>query len=245
MHPIPPPNTKSSKIKKTLRLLPVILKNFFPVVLGDLKDFLKRSRLARWVLAILILLILSFSGYRIWKYYHYDPDSPDLTLAQAGRIGEVTTHKLLVQIENRPCPGSDSGCYERGDIVLVKPGDWEFSDGEKEGFLILHMDITDKQAEVLVRSIEKKVASAPKPVEKQTESLPAEKAPRADARPTLGEMASTEKSEEPEDVPSTMETVKLRKYAVDLEKIRIKADEQKGREVSGQIYKWDIVLEKK
>jgi len=43
--------------------------------------------------------------------------------------------------------------------VLIKDGGFEFSDAEKEGFLILHMDLTDKQAEVLVQSLQQKAKS--------------------------------------------------------------------------------------
>jgi hypothetical protein len=87
----------------------------------------------------------------------------NLSLSQAARIGQVTTHKLMVQIENRNCPPEiASGCYERGDIVLIKPSDFEFSDAEKTSFLILNMDITDNQAEVLVKSLEQKAKVQPK-----------------------------------------------------------------------------------
>lgn len=203
-------------MSRKLKLILRIMKNFFPVIIGDLRDFLKRSRKARWIFAVAVISALGFGGYKIWKNYRPDPNSQDLSLSQAGRIGEVTTHKLLVQIENKNCPQDlQNGCYERGDIVLIKDGKWEFSDAEKAGFLILHMDLTDKQAEVLVQSLEEKSKIQPPKDEKEKNS------------------------------PEMMETLKMRKYAVDLAKISIGPDDQKGRENSGTIYKWDIVKEKK
>ena len=201
---------------KKLKLIPTILKNFFPVVFGEIRDLLKRSRKARWILGIIIIFSLGFGGYKAWKYYRPNPDDRDLSLSQAGRIGEMTTHKLMVQIENKNCPPQmQSGCYERGDIVLIKDGQWEFSGAEKEGFLILHMDLTEKQAEILVQSIEKK----------------------SDIQPPADKNAK--------DVLPEMETLKMRKYTVNLQKISISPDDQKGREIGDKIYKWDVVKEKK
>lgn len=150
-----------------------------------------------------------------WRWYQKNArENP--SLSQAAKMGEMTTHKLMVQIENKNCPPEmASGCYERGDIVLIKEGAWEFSSAEKEGFLILHMDITDKQAMVLVRSIEEKSKNQPP------------------------------KDKEIKDMPEAMETVKMRKYAVDFKKIGISPDDQKGREIADKVYKWDVVKEKK
>jgi hypothetical protein len=203
-----------------MKTILTIMKNFFPVIIGDLKNLLKRSRKARWIFAVIIISALGFGGYKIWKNYRPDPNSQDLSLSQAGRIGEVTTHKLMVQIENRNCPPEmQNGCYERGDIVLIKDGKWEFSDAEKAGFLILHMDLTEKQSEILVQSLEQKSKIQPPKDEKQP---------------------GGEKN-----APPAMETLKMRKYAVELSKIGINPDDQKGREVGDKAYKWDVVKEKK
>lgn len=142
-------------------------------------------------------------------------ESAGLTLPQASKTDPVSRHKLLVQIENRPCPSQDSaGCFERGDILLIKPGDWEFSDGEKEGFLIIQMDITEGQAEDLVRSLEKEA-----------------------------EVEAPQDEGEEETAPPS-ETLRLRKYAVDLGKIGLRPDEQKGLEITDEVYTWDIIKEK-
>jgi hypothetical protein len=122
----------------------------------------------------------------------------------------------MVQIENRNCPPEiASGCYQRGDIVLIKDGGFEFSDAEKTGFLILRMDLTDKQAEVLVQSLQQKAKNQP--------ASSAGKAPG-------GQPA--------------MDQLKMRKYAVDLKKIGIDDNITSGKEAN-TVYKWDIVNEKK
>jgi hypothetical protein len=142
------------------------------------------------------------------KKHRFDNPEAKMTLKEAAKIGEITTHKLLVQIEiPKGNPEDLKGRYERGDIVQVSPGEKEFSEAEKTGFLILKMDLTDKQGELLMRSLE---------------SESEEKDP--DGRPM-------------------MKTLKRRKYAIDLQKIGIGEEVQRGKEVD-QVYKWDIVNEK-
>lgn len=159
-----------------------------------------------------------------WRWYQKNArENP--SLSQAAKMGEMTTHKLMVQIENKNCPPEmASGCYERGDIVLIKEGGWEFSDAEKEGFLILHMDLTDKQAEIMVQALEKKG---------KTPSVPDGTSP-----PSKGE------EDKPKDMPPMMETLKMRKYTVNFEKIGIGPDDQKGREITDKVFKWNVVSEK-
>lgn len=197
---------------KIIKLIPTIIKNFFLIIFYEIRKFFRRSKWVRRMLVILVVAVLAYVGWRVWYYYHPNPNDPNLSLTQAAQIGQVTTHKLLVQIENKNCPPSiANGCFERGDIVLIKPADFQFSDAEKEGFLILHMDITDKQAEVLIESLQQKAQNQPK-------------------------------SKTPNGQP-VMDTLKIRKYAVDLKKIGIADNDQSGREVD-TVYKWDVVKEK-
>jgi len=147
---------------KKIKLIGTIIKNLFLILWHEAKK-LWRKKAGKIIVSLLVVLILGFGGYKIWRNYHPNPNDPNLSLAAAARIGTVTTHKILVQIENRNCPAAiASGCYQRGDIVLIKPGDFQFSDAEKEGFLILRMQLTDKQAEVLVQSIQKQAKNQPK-----------------------------------------------------------------------------------
>jgi hypothetical protein len=193
---------------KALKLIPTIIKNFFLIIYDETKKLMRRSKIFKWAFWVVLILLLAGGGYKIWRYYRPNPNDPNLSLSQAAKIGQVTTHKLMVEIENPKCsPAMASGCYERGDIVLIKPGDWEFSDAEKTGFLILHMDLTDKQAEVLVRSLDKNTNQKGPNGEPQAQQL------------------------------------KMRRYAVDLQKIGIADNDQNGREVD-TIYKWDVVKEK-
>ena len=132
-----------------------------------------------------------------------DPYDDGMTLKKASKIGEKATHKLLVQIE----ASRGEGRYDRGDVVLTASSTKQFSPAEKSGFLIIKMDLTPKQAEILTRSLDR-----------VSEEL------------------------DPEGMP-IRETLKRRKYAVDLEEIGIAADDFKGREVN-EIYKWGVLFEK-
>ena len=133
-----------------------------------------------------------------------DPYDDGMTLKKAAKIGEKVTHKLLVQIE----ASRGEGRYDRGDVVLTASSSKQFSPAEKSGFLIIKMDLTPTQAEILTRSLDK-----------------------------------VSKELDPDGMP-IRETLKRRKYAVDLDKIGIADDDFKGRELN-EIYKWDILFEKK
>lgn len=200
---------------KTLKLIITIIKNLFLITYDESRKLLRKSKVARWIFALVIIFLLIGGGYKVWRYYRPDPNDPNLSLAQAAKIGQVTTHLLLVQIENRNCPPAiANGCYERGDIILIKPADFQFSDAEKAGFLILKMDLTDKQAEVLVQSLQQK----------------AKNQPALSAGKTSGGQP-------------LMDQLKIRKYTIDLQKIDIGPDMTAGRVVNA-VYKWDIVKEK-
>jgi hypothetical protein len=115
---------------------------------------IRKKKITSLAVGGLIILVAIGGYFGIKKYLRYRAiHKNDITLEEASRMGEKTRHKLMVQIQN--IKGNAEGRYQRGDIVLIKPGDFEFSEAEKTGFLILHMDITDKQAEVLVRSLQK------------------------------------------------------------------------------------------
>lgn len=109
-------------------------------------------------LLVLGLIVIFVGGYFLAKKFR-SPKGPEndpqkITLTQAAQVGEEATLKLLVQIEQpKGRPENMSGRYERGDIVLTAPADKEFSDAEKTGFLIIKMDLTEKQAELLSLSL--------------------------------------------------------------------------------------------
>jgi len=126
-------------------------------------------------------------------------------LIQAGKTGEKATMQVLIQIGN--LRGCTSGCLERGDVVMTADADKEWSIAEKEGFLIIKMDLTPAQDQLLVKPLEK-------------------------------DLGKDERGR-----PKT-EQLKRRQYAIDLSKIGIAPDDEKGR-VINKTFGWDVVYEKK
>ena len=108
------------------------------------------------IIISLIVVLLIGGGFFLWREISKPIDNQKLTLKQASRMGEIATHKLLVQIERpKGSPEILKGRYERGDIVLVASEDNKFSESEKTGFLILKMELTPKQVEILTLSLVK------------------------------------------------------------------------------------------
>jgi hypothetical protein len=117
-------------------------------------------KLSALFIGFVIILLASgvFGSFKLWKKYQRNKmiGGEEITLSEAAKKGEVSTHKLMVQIESPRGNLEDAkGRYQRGDIVLIKPGNFEFSGAEKAGFLIFPMDLTEKQSELLVRSLQK------------------------------------------------------------------------------------------
>lgn len=161
------------------------------------------------ILVILSAAILIVGSVLIWQK-NKTPKEP--TLQEASKMGELATHKLLVQIENPKGKAEDlAERYERGDIVLIFPSEHQFSLAEKEGFLILQMDLTPAQAEILVKALEEEKTFW------QEITSRGEKTPK---------------------------NLKRRRFAVDLSKIGVGPDDQKGKEIGDKIFEWDIIIEK-
>ena len=171
----------------------------------------KKTKKVLIITAIAVIVI--GGGFLLWKKSSQPIDNNKLTLKQAAKMGEVTTQKLLVQIERpKGSPENLKGRYERGDIVLVASADKQFSEAEKTGFLILKMDLTPKQAEILTLSL------------------------------TKGNAQTVQKDKTKQAMP---ESLKRRKFYVDLSAVGIADNDEQGREIGKQIYKWDILREKK
>ena len=173
-----------------------------------------KKRFGIFAVGIIAAIMLIIAGiFWVWKKVHLSKlGNPDQTmsLGAAAKIGQVSTHKLMIAIENPKCPtDQENTCYQRGDIVLIMAGDHEFSTAEKEGFLIVKMDMTDKQAELMTLSLEKVTGQ-----DKETG------APKTD-------------------------TLKRRKFMVQLDKLGIAADDQKGQEITDKTFKWDEVVKEK
>lgn len=164
------------------------------------------------IAALILLAIFLLAGsFWLWNKSGKKESEPvNQDLKEAGKEGEKIVHKLMVQIENPKGNAEDvKGRYERGDIVLIFPADHQFSLAEKEGFLIVQMEMTPKQAEILTRALEEKNQG--------------------------------EEMKEKEDSPKTL---KRRKFAIDLTKIGISPEDEKGREMGGEVFGWSIILEK-
>lgn len=140
---------------KYIKLVLTIIKNFFLIIFYEGKKLFRKYPWAAWAALVMVLVGVVWGGVIGYKKYqrHRAIYGDDVSLSRAAKIGEATTQKLMVQIENpKGNPEDVKGRYQRGDIVLIKPGNFEFSEAEKTGFLILHMDLTEKQAEILVKS---------------------------------------------------------------------------------------------
>lgn len=161
-------------------------------------------------IAVVIILAGSIWFYEKNKKPAGDPDEK-LTLAEAAEMGETVAYKLMIQIETpKGNPEDLKGRYEKGDIVLILPASHEFSTAEKEGFLIIKVDLTEKQTQLLTRS--------------------------------LNEI----KKEKDEAGMPLRETLKRRKFYVDLAKIGIAGNDQKGHEITDKSFKWkEVIGEKK
>jgi len=103
---------------------------------------------------------------------------------------------------------STSSRLERGDVVLAKPSDWQFSDAEKSGFLIIKVRINETLANLIIHPLNE-----------------------------IRSLASDDK-------PAAPEEIKRRKFAVDLAKIGIAKDDEKGREIDDHTFDYNILYQK-
>ena len=169
-----------------------------------------RAAAFRGVIVIIIIAGIIFGAIKFFKNNSTGDPYDNLTLSEAAKMGEVKTYKLMIQIETpKGSPEDTEGRYERGDIVLILPADHGFSPAEKEGFLIVKMDLTQKQTELLTKSLDEI------------------------------------KKEKNESGMPIRDTLKRRKFTVDLTKIGIAESNEKGREIAGKTFEWeDVVAEK-
>lgn len=172
---------------------------------------MNKKRFILFAAGVIILLIAAFF---IFQRSGKNNSSPSAAVNQAGKTGEKATHQLLAQIERpKGNPEDMAGRYERGDIVMVAPAEKEWSDAEKTGFLILKMDLTPAQAELLT-------------------------SPLAEPNP---EGADKIEGDRPE---TGQKTLKRRRFAVDLIKIGIAEEDEKGRVLEDKIFGAEIIVEK-
>jgi hypothetical protein len=162
------------------------------------------------IIAPFLILLAIIASYYFWHQKNNTNDPLDkMTLNQAAREGQMVEMKLLVQIETPQGRADDANArLERGDVVLAKPADWQFSDAEKSGFLIIKVKVTPALADLMVKPVEKIIDT-----EKDTGA-------------------------------PIKETERRRKFAVDLNKIGIGKDDEKGREIADKTFDWHILIQK-
>jgi len=142
--------------KSYWKLIPVIAKNLFLMAREGIISLYKKPgwRISA-VIVVVIIVIGGVFGYRAWQRDRMIPALDKLSLAQAAKMGTKTTDELLIQIENSKCdPAMSSTCYQRGDVVLTVEGEKQWSEAETEGFLIIKMDLTPTEAQLLTHPLE-------------------------------------------------------------------------------------------
>jgi hypothetical protein len=172
--------------------------------------------------AIIILgCFLVFGFTAKYVYIKFIPsDMNKVSMDQAKYLGDKSVYQVAV-IVSPPPPGSkpdDPGLLRRGDVLEVRPLDREFSDGEKNSYLIIKMELTPAEAEVLVRS---KTKEAERPM--------------ATGNKATGTLLQTGKKRIITD---------LRQYGINLGKIGIKDDEYKGRVIEDRVFGDEVIRDR-
>lgn len=108
-----------------------------------------KKRFALFVAGIIVIIAgIGFVAYKAVKNYQQTPAIERLTLADAAKNGPKQTVQLLVQISS-----NGGGGLERGDVVLTAPADKQFSIAEQEGFLIIKVNLTQDEQNLLALSL--------------------------------------------------------------------------------------------
>lgn len=174
---------------------------------------MKKSRKISIVSLILILLVIA--GWFGYKKLHPGPQLPvadTMSLAEAAKIGTKAPYQLLIQIADKNCdPSIASGCFQRGDVVLAVPGEKQWSIAEQQGFLIIKMDLTPMEVQLLTHPLEK-----------------------------LSSQQRSNSSSEP-----LFDQQKARRFTVDLAKLGIGPDVQRGQIISDKTFTEDVIIENK
>lgn len=156
--------------------------------------------------AVAIIAGISFGAY---KLFTREKPVHKMSFVQAGKNGEKKVYQAMVKI-NKP---QGEGDLERGDVVLAAPENRQWSQAEKDGFLIIKMNLTEAQSMLLVQSKADYYAE-----EKEVKS-------EADQKKKIERQG--------------------RRFAVDLEKMGILPNQERGKMISGRIFEGaEIVIEK-
>jgi len=148
--------------------------------------------------AIAIIASLTTLGvYERQKQKKFEDPLDKMTLSQAAQQGELTEMKLLIQIKTPVGDPNDANSrLERGDVVLAKPADWQFSDTEKEIFLIIKVKMTPTLANLIVKPLEKNLEARLLGDIKEGEPQPKEQLKRRKFAVDLGKIGIKDSDEQ-------------------------------------------------
>lgn len=176
-----------------------------------LKSLISNKKKAAIVLGALVLLIVGASLG--WKYLKPQPK-------------QVYEALIAVRSQNNADPVEDAkNSLKAGDVLLLLPEGHRWSDTERLSYLLLKMNLTEKEAQTLVSPQEKK-AAIPKPK-------------------TDEEKKQAEERKKAEGDRQQMETVRARQYRIKIEELNINADAIiTAQPYPDKIFDWRIVEKK-
>lgn len=190
---------------------------------------MKKKQIIKITATIIVLAAVILGGFFFWqgqkqKNKKFDRPSYEnrfqkMTLEQAAREGEFSEMKLVVQIKNLIGNSDDAKSrLERGDVIVVKPANWNFSATEKKIFLIIKVKLTPTLADLIVQPLINEKG-----------------------KPPLGGFFASKNTKAG---PPVQERIKRRKFAVDLSSIGIKDGDEQGREITDKTFDWTILKQK-
>lgn len=167
--------------------------------------------LRAWRLILLIFLVLAIAAGAVWGV-------KKMKSRIAAENGPTKTRQVLVSIRDNkmPDPVEDKkSSIKLGYVLGVYPEDHKWSDTEKRTFLILKMNLNDKQASELTAPLEQPIKN----------------------------MTDEQKKAAASDPQAGKETVSAREYKIDFDKIGFKPDGSllKEQPLLDKTFGWEIV----
>jgi uncharacterized membrane-anchored protein len=151
----------------------------------------------------------------------------------------IKTYDVLVQVRDQKTGDSEDEdmktSLKKGDVVLLKEEGHVWSNTEKVSYLILKMNLTEKEAQKLTESVYKKLSR--KEIKKEVEKFKKERK----------DVSDEELDSFKDELKNRRKVVVLRKYAIDFEKYFSdfkKEDLLYGQPYDDKIFDWFIVKRK-
>ncbi len=176
----------------------------------------------KWLAAGAVVLIIALGVFVKIKYF---PPAPK-------KVYEVA---VMVRSQHNSDPAEDARTsLKKGDVVVVQPVGHKWSRTERISYLILKMNLTEKQKQKLTQPQEKEIKFKDLPKEEQKRIEEEKKRAKAEGR-----------KYQPE---PRRQTLRARAYRINLEKYFPKLkpnDLLKGQPYLDKVYDWKIVQKKK